>query len=67
MSRELAAFKVSRDIVNSQGKNIDGKVWSREREEIRGRQGLTQFPLRSTQESKRAQLSPDSFEVRFAT
>jgi hypothetical protein len=36
VTRELAAFKVSRDIVNSQGKNVDGKVWWLVRDNLRG-------------------------------
>jgi hypothetical protein len=36
VTRELAAFKVSRDIINSQQKNVDGKVWWLVRDNMRG-------------------------------
>merc|ERR1712216_593861 len=36
VTRELAAFKVSADIVNSQQKTIDGKVWWLVRDNLRG-------------------------------
>jgi len=36
VTRELAAFKVSRDIVNSQQKNVDGKIWWLVRDNLRG-------------------------------
>jgi len=54
VAREKAAFKVSADIINSQGKNVDSKTWWLVRDNLRGQA----YEMKNNMRTINSQLGP---------